>query len=84
MQIHDEKQYTGYMAVMGRDGDTKYMWDANKQDEVDIARKTFESFRKKGYLAFRATGKEGAKGEQIRTFQPDAERIIFVPPMVGG
>ncbi len=32
----------------------------------------------------KAEGKKGDKGEQIRTFDPDAERIILVKPLVGG
>ena len=72
------------MAVMGREGDTKTMWDPNNADEVDIARRTFEDFRKKGYAAFYAKGEKGDKAEQMHDFDPKAARIIFVPAMRGG
>jgi hypothetical protein len=75
---------TGEMAVMDHSGDTKIIWDAEKPDEVETARQSFKSLRKKGYLAYKVTGKDGAKGEQIHEFEPDAERIILAPPMVGG
>ena len=74
----------GEMAVMGRMGDLKVIWDRSKQEEVQAARKQFDEMRKKGYLAFSVTGKNGEKGGQITEFDPDAERIILAPPMRGG
>lgn len=75
----------GAMAVMGREGDTKYIWDKTKTEEVDVARATFNMFTKeKKYLAFKVN-KEGEKsGVQVKEFDPNEERYIFVPPMVGG
>ena len=75
---------TGAMSVLGEKGDTKYLWDKNQADEVEVARRTFREFRDKGYQAFRAEGKEGTKGERIHDFDPAAERIIFVRPARGG
>ena len=72
------------MHTLDRTGDQKVMWDSSVPDEVDAARATFDSLKKKGYLAYRAEGKKGEKGEQIRTFDPDAERIILVKPHQGG
>ncbi len=73
-----------FMAVMDATGDTKYMWSRDNADEVELARKQYGEFKKKGYAAFRVTGKDGVKGEQMNDFDPDAERIIFVKPMAGG
>lgn len=67
---------------MGKEGDIKYRWNKNNPTEVDIARKTFEKYRKEGYLAFRMT--DGNRGEMMTEFDPDAERILFSPPMQGG
>jgi hypothetical protein len=36
------------------------------------------------HAAFAVKGKSGAKGERIHAFDPDAERIILVPQIVGG
>ncbi len=72
------------IAIMGKDGDVKKLWDSTKPDEVADAKRSFDDLRKKGYLAFRVTGKEGEKGEQMREFDPDAERMIMVPQMRGG
>lgn len=75
----------GAMAVMGKEGDTKYIWDKDKPDEVEIARDTFNKFVKdKKYLAFKVVGEDGQKGEQVRTFDANEQRYVFVPPMQGG
>jgi hypothetical protein len=65
-------------------GDTKLMWDSENEDEVETARSTFEKLTKKGYAAFKAEGKDGHAGAQIKKFDPEAERIILIPQMQGG
>lgn len=74
----------GTMATMGRTGDIRTIWDPNNEAEVASARRQFDDLVGGGrYLAFRvAPG--GSKGEQIRTFDPAAEKIILTPPMAGG
>lgn len=74
----------GELATMGKSGDLKIIWDPDKQEEVDAAKKQFEDMKKKGYVAFSVVGAKGEKGEVVRTFDPKAERIILAPPMVGG
>lgn len=71
------------MELMGKDGDTKLMWDKHSEDEVEAAKTTFNTLKKKRYLAFKAN-KDGSQGEQMTEFDPKAERIIMVPPMAGG
>lgn len=75
---------TGMMETLDRSGDTKLMWDRNNPVEVETVRTAFDALRKKRYLAFRAEGREGERGTQIDRFDPNVERIIMVPPMVGG
>jgi formate-dependent nitrite reductase cytochrome c552 subunit len=65
-------------------GDTRLMWDADNEDEVEAAKKMFNDLRAKHYTAYKATGKDGSKGDIITKFDPSAERIIMVPRMVGG
>lgn len=74
----------GLMHTLDRSGDTRVMWDRGNPDEVTTARRTFTDLTRKGYLAYRAEGKQGERGEQIREFDPAAERIILVKPNVGG
>lgn len=77
------RETDGRFEIMGREGDTKLMWDKHADDEVDAARETFRKLRAKGYLAFKAK-KNGDQGEAITEFDPKAERLIMVPPMAGG
>lgn len=65
-------------------GDTKIMWDSDSEDEVDAAKSTFDKLLKKGYIAFRAEGKDGHQGEKINKWDPSAERLIMVPKIQGG
>jgi hypothetical protein len=72
------------MHTLDRTGDQRVIWDSDQEEEVAAARETFKRLTKAGYLAYRAEGKKGEKGEQIREFDPDAERIILVRPHQGG
>lgn len=74
---------TGELVELGRQGDTRIIWDSEKEDEVATARRAFDDLRAKGYLAFKVN-KEGNKGEQITRFDPDAEKLILAPQMKGG
>lgn len=74
----------GSLAILGRTGDVKVEWDADVDDEVSIAKKAFQENKKKGYSAFRVHGKDWRKGEQLKEFDPDAERIVMIPAMQGG
>jgi hypothetical protein len=73
----------GEIAILDHTGDTKIIWSKHNADEVDVARNTFDKLKGKGYAAF-SVNKKGDQGEQVRTFDPDAERLIMVPQMVGG
>lgn len=79
------RPYTGILETMKpEEGDLKLIWNKNEADEVASVRAQFDKLRSKGYLAFKVEGKDGAKGEQITTFDPNAERIILAPPLKGG
>lgn len=75
----------GSMAVMGVDGDTKYIWDKDQPAEVEAARATFEKLvNENRYTAYKVNA-NGDQGEgPIREFDPEEERYIFAPAMQGG
>jgi len=62
----------GNMAVMDVSGDTKLIWDADNEAEVEAARELFDNLKKKKYLAY-SVGRRGKKDELIQTFDPDRE-----------
>ena len=75
----------GLMSMLTpRHGDLRVMWDRGNTAEVSTARETFNRMTREGHIAYRAVGKQGDQGEVMRTFEPDAERIIMVKQNQGG
>jgi len=73
----------GEMKTLGRYGDLDVRWDADNEEEVNAVREAFTKKIKEGWSAFRE--KFGSKkGDRIEEFDPQAERIILVPPIAGG
>ena len=73
------------IAVLNGSGDLRKIWNAANADEVEDARRSFEHLvKKKKYLAFRVNPDDNSKGDQIRAFDPDAGKMILVPPVAGG
>ncbi len=70
------------LRVLGKGGDMKISWNRENQTEVSAAKETFEKRIKEGWSAFR--DKLGLKGDKIKIFDEDAERIVLVPPISGG
>ncbi len=75
---------TGIMHKLGTEGDVPIMWDRENDFEVEIARKAFDEARHNGFIVYRAEGTDGHRGEVVREFDPDAERLIMVAPHQGG
>ncbi len=65
-------------------GDTKIMWNSGNSDEVEAAKSTFDKLVAKGFIAFKAEGRNGEKGEKLTKWDPNAERLILVPKIQGG
>ena len=70
------------LRILGKGGDTKISWDSRNELEVAAAKETFEKRLKENWSAFK--DRYGIKGEKIKTFDPEAERIVLVPPISGG
>lgn len=71
------------MEVMDPSGHSKHIWDAGIPAEVDAARELFKTLVKKGYRAFHVKG-DGEEGKQMNEFDPQAGKLIMVPPLRGG
>lgn len=86
IQIPTEQKipFTGEMAIMGREGDTKVLWDKTKPIEVEVAKITFDKLIKDGYSAYAVSDTGDKKGSPVREFDSNAERLIFIPPMQAG
>jgi hypothetical protein len=73
----------GQLRSMSRKGDVKLSWSSDNELEVSAAKKIFDGKINEGWAAF-AEKKFGGKGDKVKTFDPDAERIVLVPPIAGG
>ena len=71
------------MSAMGSAGDTRVEWNPDNEDEVKVARGVFDDLTKQGFTGFRVYD-DGKKGQQLTEFDPQAERILLIPPMAGG
>jgi hypothetical protein len=72
------------MAVMTPEaGDLRIIWDSDRAEEVAHAKKTFDEFKSKGYLAYKVS-KGGERGEVMNHFEKEAEKVILAPRMMGG
>jgi len=76
-------KHSGVLEAMDHTGDTKSYWDKNNPAEVAAAQASFDALKKKGYAAYKLNS-DGTTGEQIREFDPSAERIIMRPALQGG
>ncbi len=64
-------------------GDTKLIWSPQNDAEVEAARTTFNSLKKKGFIAY-AVKPGGEKGTVLSEFDETAEKVILAPPVAGG
>lgn len=71
------------MSILDETGDTKIVWDEDTPAEVESARNSFDTMKRKGYVAYRVN-KKGDQGEVMDRFDPSAEKMILSPQMKGG
>ena len=72
------------MRKLDSTGDTAIKWNPHNEDEVDVARRTFEELTAKGFTAFRADDKGAKTGTPIKTFDPSVKQMVMVPKVEGG
>jgi hypothetical protein len=71
------------MKVLDYKGDTFHEWNPSDPDETAAVKATFDSLKKKGYLAYTVTD-GNMKGEVIHEFDPQAGKIVMNRQPVGG
>lgn len=71
------------MQIMDPTGHTEITWNPEDADEVRMAREMFESMRERGHSIFRINP-NGNRGARVTTFDPEAEKLLVVPQLVGG
>ena len=73
----------GEMSIMDRSGHKQLKWHTDKDDEMTMAKETFDHLVGKGYSAF-ASEKKAETKHLIREFDPTMEETVLVPRNVGG
>jgi hypothetical protein len=71
------------MQLMDLSGHTSLSWDPAVESEVAIARAAFDDARERGMEAFHI-GAGGRQTERMRTFDPNAEKMVIIPKIAGG
>lgn len=75
------------LEVLDVTGHTTTKWDTANQAEMKVVQRIFSDLTKKGYKAFSI--KKGAvdnviESEPRRSFDPEAEKMLMVPPIQAG
>ena len=69
--------------VMNHHGETRYEFDAADLAAVALAEERFRQLTGSGFRAAALSG-DGGPGRLIRSFDPQAERTLFIPQLKGG
>lgn len=78
------------MKVMDRTGHTNIEWNPDDSNSVAEATYVFNRYVLDGYQAWKMEVKHDSNsiaeetGERINTFDPQADRILIFPQLVGG
>lgn len=83
MNTSTQEQESGTMRILDLNGDRRIVWRRQSIPEIEDAKKEFRKAIIDGHIAFKVD-KSGARGEKLTEFDPLAEEIILVPPIVGG
>jgi hypothetical protein len=68
--------------VMDLKGDTRHVFNANDAEELTKAEERFKKLTGDGFTA--AVRAVSGEARVIRSFDPAAEEILFIPRLVGG
>ena len=63
------------------EGEFEMYWDKSSAEDVRRAEDTFQEYVQKGWLA---TGEVDGRRRQIFRFDPDLEKIVLFPVILGG
>lgn len=71
------------LQILDRNGHTELAYEPDETATVDQARQEFMKKLEQGYLAY-TVGPDGKADTAIREFDPQAQRIVMTPQLVGG
>lgn len=71
----------GKLRILNESGDREVPWTAEDTESIRTAEASFFEHQRQGSAAFAKTGNGH---ELIKSFDPDAEEILIVRPLIGG
>ena len=74
----------GVMRIVDETGDSTLTWSREDEASVVAAAEMFTNLAAKKHLPFARAGAPADEAELVRHFDPDAEEIVWVRPVVGG
>src|SRR5215216_2889653 len=85
-----KEDLAGIPGVEPQPGDTKILWDADNEVEVEAAKATFDKLtsprggtRRRMYYAYK-TNAQGEATDRVREFDPNIEAMVLIPQLAGG
>ena len=86
-RVTDEKRFLdgdfdGMIDTLGSAGG-RIVWSKNDEDEVALARETFEREVASQSLIYKVDGPQGERSEKVDQFDPAAQ-VVVLPRLVGG
>lgn len=84
MPVNMHVKTKNVMNILDSTGHSTVEWDPDAPAEVEAARIQFTAMVDKGYRAFRVNDDGRQEGSRLQTFDPTAEKIMFVPQLKGG
>ncbi len=76
------------MEILDVTGHTTRKWDTSNEADMKAVERIFDDLTRKGYKAFSVTkggaGGDGSLGQPRSTFDPEAEKMLMVPPIQAG
>lgn len=80
MAIHE-------LEVLDATGHTTKKWDTANKAEMEVVQRIFADLTTKGYKAFainKGAGDGATETEPRKTFDPEAKKMLMVPPIQAG
>ena len=74
----------GVMRALGRSGDEEVRWDPKTGVGLKESMRFFAEKRIQGMHAYLIDPRTGEGVEEIKTFRPEAEEIMFTKQLIGG
>lgn len=69
---------------LGKEGDAKFQWDTENEEEVEAAEAHFNDLTTRKYVAYYVKKGGEISDEIMKEFDPEAGMIIMVPNVGGG